>query len=101
MVLAVLGIRMAVRAERFGWIAIAMATVFLINTLSHLAGSVVTGTYSPGLFSAVILYLPLASVTLIRAADQASREYVLHGVAAGALIHAAVFIVAYAATNLR
>jgi hypothetical protein len=75
MVIAVLGIRAAVRTERYGWIAIAIATVFLINTLSHLAGSLVTGTYSPGLFSAVILYVPLASMVLVRALDQASRQH--------------------------
>jgi hypothetical protein len=101
MVIAVLGIRAAVRTERYGWIAIAIATVFLINTLSHLAGSLVTGTYTPGLFSAVILYVPLASVVLVRALDQASRQHMLQGVIAGALIHGAVFIVAYATTNLR
>ena len=100
MVLAVLGIRAAVRAERYGWIAIAIATVFLINTASHLAGSLVTRTYSPGLLSAVILYVPLALVVLVRAVDQASRKQVLQGVVAGALIHGAVFIAAYAATNL-
>jgi hypothetical protein len=101
MALAAIGIRAAVRAERYGWIPIAIATVLLINAVSHLAGSIVTGTYSPGLFSALILYVPLASLTLIRAVDQASRALVLHGAIAGALIHAAVFIIAYAATNLR
>jgi uncharacterized protein with HXXEE motif len=100
MVLALVGIRAAVRTERYGWIGIAIATVFLINAMSHLAGSLLTGSYSPGLFTAVALYVPLASLTMIRAVDQAPRGQLLHGAIAGALVHAAVFIVAYAATNI-
>lgn len=99
MVVVIIAIRAAVSAERYGWIAVAIATVFLINTVSHLAGSVVTGTYSPGLFSAVILYLPLASVTLTRAVDQAPHHHVLRGAIAGAVIHGIVFAAAYAATS--
>jgi uncharacterized protein with HXXEE motif len=99
MVLVVIGIRAAVSAERYGWIGVAIATVFLINTVSHLAGSLVTGTYSPGLLSAVILYVPLALLTLTRAVDQAPRDHVLRGAIVGAVIHFIVFIVAFAATS--
>jgi hypothetical protein len=99
MALLVLAINAATGDESKGWLAITIATVFLINTVSHVAGSLLTRSYSPGLFSAVVLYVPLGSLTMIRAADQASRATLTRGVITAALIHALVFAVAFAATR--
>ena len=99
MALLVLAINAATGDESKGWLAITIATVFLINTVSHVAGSLLTRSYSPGLFSAVVLYVPLGSLTMIRAADQASRATLTRGVIAGAAIHALVFVVAFGATR--
>src|SRR5688500_17669190 len=43
--------RVATRGDSRGWIVIAMAAVLFVNALLHILGSVVTGTYSPGLFT--------------------------------------------------
>jgi hypothetical protein len=75
---------------------IAIATVLLINGVAHLLGSIVTGTYSPGLFTGVILYLPLASLVLLRAWSQAEPAVRTIGVVAGIAVHALVLVVAYA-----
>jgi hypothetical protein len=75
---------------------IAIATVLLINSIAHLLGSIVTGAYSPGLFTGVVLYLPLATLVLLRAASQAAPDLRVRGIVAGTALHALVIVVAYA-----
>jgi hypothetical protein len=95
LVLLVAGLRAAIRAEKYGWIAVAVATIVLVNTLAHAAGAALTASYSPGLISAVIVYVPLGSLAMIRAVDQAPRPQLTRGIIAGLLIHAIVFVVAW------
>ena len=83
---------------RRGWIAVTIATIALVNTASHLAGALLTRGYAPGLVSAVILYVPLGSLTLLRALDQA-RDQAGRGVLAGVLLHAVVFAIAFVVTR--
>ena len=98
MLLMIAGVRAAIRSERSGWIAVTIATIAIVNTAAHLAGAILTRGYAPGLISAVILYVPLGTLTMIRARDQA-RGQVMRGVAAGVLLHAAVFVIAFAVTR--
>ena len=44
-----------------------MAAVLFINAWVHILPSLATQTYSPGLVSALVLYLPLSIVTYYRA----------------------------------
>jgi hypothetical protein len=97
-VLLIAAIRWATQSERSGWMAVAVATIFLANTLAHAAGSAMTRSYGPGLISAVVLYVPLGSLAMIRAIDQADRAQVSRGVLAGLAIHALVFALAWGAT---
>ena len=100
-VLLIVGIRSATQAEESGWIAVAIAAIALINTVFHAGGSVLTGTYSPGLISAVVLYVPLGSLAMVRALNQAPHATSARGVAVGVMIHAVVFVVAFATTRLN
>jgi hypothetical protein len=84
----------ATRRERHGWMGVAIASLFFLNGALHLLGSLVTGTYSPGLFTGVVLYLPLGQLALLRAWHQAEGATFSHGVAAGVAVHALVVIVA-------
>ena len=93
-------IRAATRAERSGWMAVAIATIVLVNTLAHLAGAALTRSYAPGLISAVVLYVPLGSLTMIRAMDQADRVQLGRGIVAGLAIHALVFLLAFVSTRV-
>jgi hypothetical protein len=95
MVLLLAAVRRATRDERAGWMAIAIATIAALNGTVHLLGTLVTGRYSPGLISGVVLYLPLGALTLLRAAYQADPGTVTRGVWAGVAVHAAVFVVAF------
>lgn len=100
LVLLIGGIRAAIRTERYGWIAVALATIVLVNTLAHAAGLALTGSYSPGLISAVVLYVPLGSLAMIRALDQAPRPQLTRGIVTGLLLHALVFVVAFALARI-
>lgn len=90
----------AVRTEHNGWLAIAIATILLVNTTTHAAGAAITASYSPGLISAVVLYVPLALLTMIRAVEQAPRRQLTRGIVSGLLVHGLVFVVAFAATRM-
>jgi hypothetical protein len=93
--LMILAARAATQRESHGWMAIAIATILLVNGIAHILGSLVTGTYSPGLFTGVILYLPLAQLVLLRAWSQAGKGMFGSGVAAGLALHALVVVIAY------
>ena len=95
MVLLIAAVRSAIRDERAGWMAVAIATIAALNGTVHVLGTLVTGRYSPGLISGVVLYLSLGTLTLLRASYQAHAGAVTRGVLAGVAIHAAVFVVAF------
>src|SRR5688572_1337234 len=83
MVSLLAAVRAATRDERHGWMAVGIATIFLVNTAAHAVGAVITQSYAPGLISAVILYVPLSSLTMVRAFDQAPRPQLARGIIAG------------------
>jgi hypothetical protein len=87
--------RAATRRESLGWLAIAVSTLLFVNGLLHLLGSIVTGTYSPGLFTGVILYLPLGQLSLLRAWSQAPAGFFARGVLAGVAAHIFVSALAF------
>ena len=95
LLLVALATRAATRSPARGWIAIAVAAVLFVNALLHILGSVVTGTYSPGLFTGVILYVPLGGLSLLRAWGQAPHGWFARGVLAGLVAHAAVSLLAF------
>lgn len=94
--LAIIASRRATARESAGWMTIAVATVLLVNGLAHILGTLVTRTYSPGLFTGIVLYLPLAQLTLLRAWSQAEGGSFAGGVLAGLAVHALVPLVVMA-----
>jgi hypothetical protein len=90
LLLMMIGIRAATRHESRGWIAVAIATIALVNTASHVGASIFSGGYAPGLITAVVFYVPLGGLTLLRAIDQAPRTQIVRGIVAGLLLHAAL-----------
>lgn len=85
------------RREANGWMGIAIATILFVNGIAHILGTLLIGSYSPGLFTSVVLYLPISQLALFRAWFQAERTLFARGVSAGVLAHAVVFAVAYVA----
>ena len=96
LVVVIIAIRAATRRESLGWLAIAIATALLVNGLAHTLGTMITGTYSPGLITGVVLYLPLSQLALIRAWNQAPPSLFRRGVVAGLAAHAVVVAIAAA-----
>jgi hypothetical protein len=92
----VLAARAAIAREENGWMAIAVATIVFVNALLHVVSSLATRSYSPGLFTSVVLYLPLGQLALARAWLQAPDGLFGRGVLVGLALHAIVVAVAYA-----
>lgn len=92
----VLAARAAIRNETLGWLAVAIATVLLVNALAHLGASLLTASYSPGLFTGVVLYMPIAQLLLLRAWHQAPEALFWQGVGAGLAAHIVVTTAALA-----
>jgi hypothetical protein len=98
-VVLVAAVRETTRREESGWMAIAIAAVIGVNGLGHILGSLATRSYSPGLITGVVFYLPLAKLVLMRAWLQARPEAWRFGVVSGIVFHTLVFVVAYATTR--
>jgi hypothetical protein len=94
MVVMIAGAGAAIKREEYGWIATAIATVLFVNAFLHLLGSLATASYSPGLVTGVILYLPLGQLLLLRAWHQTTAPRFWRGVLAGLAAHALVGIAA-------
>ena len=88
---------LSTRCAALGWLAIGIATLMFVNGLAHLFASLATGTYSPGLITGTVLYLPLGQLALLRAWDQAPAALFGRGVLAGLAAQTVVSLVAFAA----
>jgi hypothetical protein len=69
------------------WVLVALGTVVTINALAHLLGTAVSGAYSPGLVSGVLLWLPLGLTILVRARRVLSARAVRRGLVVGVVAH--------------
>jgi hypothetical protein len=99
LVAMILAVRAATRRESLGWLAIAVATVLLVNGVLHLLASLAWGQYSPGLITGVVVYVPLGLLALLRAWHQVPEPFFWRGVAAGLAAHAIVIVVAASAAG--
>jgi hypothetical protein len=82
------------------WVVLALATVVALNGLLHLLGTALSRSYSPGLLSGLLLYLPLGAATLVRGTRQLGTGAVQRGVAAGIAVHALVPVVGFLLSRL-
>ncbi len=73
-----------------GWALAALGAAVLTNALFHLVGTLVTQTFSPGLVTALLLWIPLGAVALVRAARHARRWELALGIAVGFAAHGVV-----------
>jgi hypothetical protein len=77
------------------WPLVAFGLVVLLNALLHVGGSVITRSYSPGLVTGLLFWLPLGAVTLGRAWRGVPRRTFAVGVIAGLIAHAVVSLLAF------
>ncbi|HEY0005994.1 MAG TPA: HXXEE domain-containing protein [Pyrinomonadaceae bacterium] len=93
--LMVLGIILALITPHMRWVIISFGTIVFLNGLAHSLASIATASYSPGLISGLLLWIPLGAWTLRRARRSATRRSLLAGIVAGFLIHAVVSLLAF------
>ena len=74
------------------WLIVTLAAVLGINAALHIAGSIVTFTYSPGTVTAALLYVPLVVFSLRRILPYLSHRVAVRAAALGAAIHAGVIV---------
>jgi len=55
-----------VARKRYDWVLLVLAAIIFTNALTHLLESLLTHSYSPGLASGLLIWLPLGSVILYR-----------------------------------
>lgn len=80
---------LAVR-HRVRWLTTTLATVVTINALAHLVGSVATWSYSPGVVTGTLLWLPLGIATLRCTRRDLPRRAFVAGAVFGVVAHAIV-----------
>jgi hypothetical protein len=71
-------------------IVLILASIVLINTTLHVFGSIITYSYSPGLISALLLWLPLAGWAFYSERQNTTTRQKLGALAGGVVAHAVV-----------
>jgi hypothetical protein len=94
--LALVVIAVAVAAIRsgFDWIYPGLATVILFNTATHLSGAAFVRAYSPGLVTALSLWIPLGTWVARSSWRRLPRPTFWGGVTAGAVTMVGVGLLA-------
>jgi Protein of unknown function with HXXEE motif len=90
----VLAVRRALAREEAAWRVPALGTITAVNGIGHLAGSVLTRSYSPGVVSGVGMWAPLCLFAVIRSRQLLPRPVWRRGIMAGALILGSVVVLA-------
>jgi hypothetical protein len=91
--------RLSTTSKSRGWLAVAIATIVFANGILHLLGSLATASYSPGLLTGMVLYLPLGQLALLRAREQAPAALFWRGILTGLVAHGLVIALAFAASR--
>ena len=95
LVMMCVGVALALWTKSYRWLLVSFGTVVLINGFVHALASVVTWSYSPGLVTGLLLYVPLGLFTLRRARGSVNARSLRAGVIVGVVMHAAVVLLAF------
>jgi hypothetical protein len=83
-----------VARPRAALLVVALGVLVLINMLLHVGGTLGSGSYSPGLVSAALLWLPLGLFALRWSWRRISRSRFAVGAALGVVGHGLVSLLA-------
>lgn len=75
-------------SPRMAWCGVSLAALIGLNALVHGLATLVTGSYSPGTVTGLLLYLPLSGFLLGWAARRLSRPALASAIGLGVLVHA-------------
>lgn len=79
------------RSAQMDWLLVCLAVVITLNTFSHGFDSVASMSYSPGVLSGLILWLPLGLLTLWKGLPRISQRSRWSGVAVGVFVYLVVY----------
>jgi len=91
----VVAVRRAQARQDAAWLVPALGTITAVNGIGHLAGSVITRSYSPGTLSGVAVWAPLGLFAAARSRQLLPRPLWRRGITAGALILGSVALLAW------
>ena len=80
----------SVLVARLRWVMLSFAAAVLLNGSAHIAASIATASYSPGLYSGSLLWIPLGGYTLRRAYAGTGKRVFWGAVVWGLALHALV-----------
>lgn len=95
LVLMCVGVALVLATKSYRWLLVSFGTVVLINGVVHAVASIVTWSYSPGVISGLLLYVPLGLVTLLRAKRSVNARTMRAGLIVGVLMHVVVVLLAF------
>jgi hypothetical protein len=93
--LMLVGSVLAVVVTRLRWLVIVFAALVLVNGVAHLFGTLASGSYSPGVASGLLVYVPIGAATLARTRRVTSPDTFWLSAGLGALLNVVVFLVAF------
>lgn len=88
-------VAMTQRLRRARWLLASLGFIVTFNGALHTVASIVTRCYSPGLFSGLLLWVPLGVFALRRCRGALSGREFLAGVGGGILAHGLVALAAF------
>jgi hypothetical protein len=88
-------VTMTQRLRRARWLLASLGFLVTFNGILHTVASIVTRSYSPGLFSGLLLWVPLGVFTLRRCRGTLAGRELLAGLGGGILAHALVALAAF------
>ncbi|HYG78766.1 MAG TPA: HXXEE domain-containing protein [Pyrinomonadaceae bacterium] len=95
LVMMCVGVALVLLTKSYRWLLVSFGTVVLINGVVHALASVATWSYSPGLVTGLLLYVPLGLYTLRRARGRVNARNMRAGLIVGVAMHAVVVLLAF------
>jgi hypothetical protein len=86
----------AIKKPAVSWFLTSFGTIVVINALLHGFGTLASSSYSPGLVTGLLLYLPLGSLAIRRGLHQLPSGAFARAVFLGVAAHAVVALIAFA-----
>lgn len=93
LLLMTLGVVLARERRRWRWVMTTLAGIVLVNVFFHAALSVAVRSYSPGLATVLLLWLPLGFWTSVHEWRFAARTTFWKGLLGVLIFHAALILI--------
>ena len=79
-----------VARRRYDWVLFVLAAIILTNAVTHLIESLITRSYSPGLASGLLLWLPMGGAILYSGFARSRAQAWWLGLAVGTVMNIAI-----------